>query len=198
MRRSVLCLVGGLLLAGVARAQEAEDPFAGMTPEQRAAMGLDKLSEAELAALRAYLAGQGEVPKAADEPGAEALAAAPEAEAERQAELEAEIEARVQKRIEEDRKLQERIRLEKAKEDFGDIEKPQQLDQIESRIVGDFRGWRGKTYFELENGQIWVQRQSGTYVKRMTNPEVILTKELLGYVLTIKQTGARVGVRRVR
>lgn len=40
--------------------------------------------------------------------------------------------------------------------------------RLESRLVGDFSGWSGRTNFKLENGQIWQQVNSGEY--RYTPP----------------------------
>lgn len=37
------------------------------------------------------------------------------------------------------------------------------LQALESRIAGEFRGWRGRTNFKLENGQIWTQVNNETY-----------------------------------
>src|SRR5690606_29953597 len=33
--------------------------------------------------------------------------------------------------------------------------------EVEDRIAGVFRGWRGNTIFTLENGQKWQQAESG-------------------------------------
>ena len=72
-------------------------------------------------------------------------------------------------------------------------------ERIESRIPGEFKGWTGKTVFKLENGQIWKQRRSGRYYHKMTNPEVVITKNLMGfYEMKVVETGKRVGVKRIR
>ena len=34
---------------------------------------------------------------------------------------------------------------------------------VESRIDGEFVGWRGHTVFKLENGQEWAQAESGSF-----------------------------------
>ncbi len=39
--------------------------------------------------------------------------------------------------------------------------KPQSL---ESRIIGDFGGWKGHTTFKLENGQVWTQANDDSFV----------------------------------
>ena len=70
---------------------------------------------------------------------------------------------------------------------------------IQSRIKGGFKGWAGKTIFELENGQIWKQRQSGKYRSKLDSPEVRISKNFMGfYVMEIVKTGRQIGVKRVR
>jgi len=67
---------------------------------------------------------------------------------------------------------------------------------IESRISGDFTGWTGKTFFKLENGQLWQQRLNGKYQYRgPANPAVRIDRNWLGfYRLTLVETGRSVGV----
>lgn len=69
---------------------------------------------------------------------------------------------------------------------------------IEARIAGNFTGWKGNTTFTLDNGQVWKQRHEGSYYKRMQNPEVVISRESMGYFLTLKETGARIGVSRIK
>lgn len=72
-------------------------------------------------------------------------------------------------------------------------------ERIDSRIDGKFKGWTGKTVFKLQNGQVWKQRQSGKYYKKIESPEVEITKNLLGfYVMKIVETDKRIGVKRIR
>lgn len=72
-------------------------------------------------------------------------------------------------------------------------------EQIISRIQGEFKGWTGKTVFKLENGQVWKQRRAARYYHKMTNPEVEITKNLMGfYEMKVVETGKRVGVKRIR
>lgn len=74
-------------------------------------------------------------------------------------------------------------------------------DELETRahIIGEFRGWTGKTLFKLDNGQIWQQRLNGKHFYRAVDPEVIISKNALGfYRLEIAATGKRVGVKRLK
>lgn len=72
--------------------------------------------------------------------------------------------------------------------------------EITSRIVGEFRGWTGKTRFVLENGQVWVQAEDDTFtIRKMENPAVQLERGLLGaYFLSVEGYGSRVRVKRLK
>jgi hypothetical protein len=72
--------------------------------------------------------------------------------------------------------------------------------EVVSRIEGDFRGWSGETYFRLENGQIWKQRQRKRYTYvGPPNPEVRIERNFMGfYKLTVIETNKGVGVSLVR
>jgi hypothetical protein len=112
--------------------------------------------------------------------------------------------------------LAERIDIEKKKivaeiipegEDrFGATEKIQrnverirpEQQQITSRILGEFRGWKGGTRFKLENGQVWRQVERGKFVVNVKDPTIIIRKGFLGtYFLNVKGYGTRVKVKRV-
>lgn len=71
---------------------------------------------------------------------------------------------------------------------------------IESRIVGNFTGWRGRTEFELENGQVWRQAAPGTFaIREIENPEVTISPGLIsGWFLRVEGYNSRVRVERVR
>jgi hypothetical protein len=70
-------------------------------------------------------------------------------------------------------------------------------DRIESRIVGDFRGWDGKTVFVLENGQVWRQRQPGSVYHVAKNPKVVIQRGPVCSRLSVGGMGTRVGVSRI-
>jgi hypothetical protein len=57
---------------------------------------------------------------------------------------------------------------------------------INSRIVGPFTGYNGRTIFTLENGQRWAQSQrDSAYYPRMESPGVIIVKKGFGYRMYI-------------
>ncbi len=57
---------------------------------------------------------------------------------------------------------------------------------IESRIVGPFTGYTGKTVFTLENGQKWMQSQPmSRYFGKIDSPMVVIVKGTVGYRMYI-------------
>ncbi len=71
-------------------------------------------------------------------------------------------------------------------------------DEIESRIVGTFRGWRGNTVFNLENGQTWRQSEAGEFFVRIEDPVVRIRRGAFGsYLLSVEGYGSTVRVRRM-
>ena len=79
-------------------------------------------------------------------------------------------------------------------ENFGDT------SDIESRIVGEFTGWRGNTVFELENGMIWEQVDSNSFASQtLMNPRVTIESGLLGsWRMRVEGLNRRVQVRRIQ
>ena len=61
---------------------------------------------------------------------------------------------------------------------------------IESRIVGPFTGYTGRTVFTLENGQRWAQSQRDTrYIPKIDSPPVVIVKAGMGYRMHIAGGG---------
>lgn len=70
---------------------------------------------------------------------------------------------------------------------------------VQRRIQGHFSGWKGKTIFRLDNGEVWKQRLDSRYYVSLENPEVEIAKNLFGfYELKVLKTGRKVGVTRVK
>jgi len=79
-------------------------------------------------------------------------------------------------------------------EDRG-VEMP---DEIQSRLVGEFSGWRGNTVFRLENGQVWRQSDNGRLVFQADAPLVTIRRGAFGtYRLSVEGVNSAVRVRRV-
>ena len=61
---------------------------------------------------------------------------------------------------------------------------------IESRIVGPFTGYTGRTIFTLENGQRWAQSQRDSrYIPKIDSPPVVIVKAGMGYRMHIAGGG---------
>lgn len=76
-----------------------------------------------------------------------------------------------------------------------DVDTPQ---QIQSRLVGEFTGWRGNTQFRLENGQVWRQVEAGTLVYSADAPLVTIRRgSFNSYRLSIEGVNSSVRVRRI-
>ena len=62
---------------------------------------------------------------------------------------------------------------------------------IQSRIVGPFTGYNGRSIFTLENGQRWVQTQrDSAYFPKIDSPPVVIVKAGFGYRMHIAGGGA--------
>lgn len=73
------------------------------------------------------------------------------------------------------------------------------IDKIQSRYVGEFTGWDGKTVFELENGQIWQQSGSGRMTYRTVNPMITIKRAFMGsYLLKVEGRNKSVRVKRIK
>jgi hypothetical protein len=61
---------------------------------------------------------------------------------------------------------------------------------IQSKIVGPFTGYNGRTIFTLENGQRWAQSQrDSAYYPKIDSPPVIIVKAGFGYKMYIAGGG---------
>jgi hypothetical protein len=71
--------------------------------------------------------------------------------------------------------------------------------RIESRIVGHFEGWEGRTRFTLENGQVWENAGKDSIYSVAESPRVTITPGSFGsWLLSVEGLSARTNVRRVR
>jgi len=62
--------------------------------------------------------------------------------------------------------------------------------RIESRIAGEFDGWRHGTVLVLENGQRWEVRDEEPVSARLQSPKVVVEPGLLnGWTLTVEGVG---------
>lgn len=72
---------------------------------------------------------------------------------------------------------------------------------LEARLVGEFKGWSGRTNFKLENGQVWTQvnNDSYPYTPALKSPKVKIFPATFGtFWLEIEGVGQRCRVKPLR
>lgn len=72
---------------------------------------------------------------------------------------------------------------------------------INSAIVGTFNGWKAKgTLFKLTNGMVWQQTESDIFaVKPVENPEITITRGFMGnWRLSVVGHNSAVRVKRIK
>ena len=154
-----------------------------LTPAERTAAGLDRLTPEQQAALdqlaQRYVkeGSRAEVAKVREETKVEVAKAREETKAEV---------AKAVKKHDDDKR--------------GFLKKDDpRTDGIESKIAGVFTGWEGRTLFKLENGQQWVQTDGQVYiVPAQKGPDVeIVPSSLGGWKLWIQPAGRWIRVKRI-
>jgi hypothetical protein len=81
-------------------------------------------------------------------------------------------------------------------EEVKEVEKAYEQRAV---IKQPFKGWSGRTYFYLENGEVWQQRTAGKYQYSGDETEVVIRRNLLGYFkMELISTGRQVGVKQVK
>ena len=72
-------------------------------------------------------------------------------------------------------------------------------ESIQSRILGEFKGWDGYTKFELENGQVWQQSSAGVLRVKINNPTITIKRSRVSdtYMLKIEGLNSSVRVKRI-
>jgi len=202
-RRVALAALTVLLVSVPAKAQDPDGMLGAMTPQEREASGLNKLSAEEQRYLEAWLRQRLSVEESTglSNSTSSAIATSPDVDQSvaavggdtGDAEMEAEIERRVAIEVE--------AAISKAKEDEAVEEAAREAarnEPFEAEIVGPFSGWSGKTVFTLSNGQVWRQRNGSNYRHTAQGQAVAVKKNFMGYwTLTVLSSGRTVGVRRI-
>ena len=152
--RTALAVLG--LFTTLARAADEPRPFSrSLSPAQQQALGLATLTPEQRvaldAAVAAYARGEKSVAVAAAVQQVERQAEAKVKQAEQQAAATA---------VADYKKKSEPGVIARTLEKFKRTTEEAKVERITARVVGEFRGWQGGTYFPLENGQVW--RQVGT------------------------------------
>lgn len=218
MRKMLLVVL--LALAGLVR---AEDFTAAMTPEERAATGIGRLTPAELDRLKAVVERykSGEVTAVRQEAQQQVAVAKQEAEqkvavVKQEAEQKvAVVQDKLQAAETKAQAAESKAQAAEAKQEparkgpgwLGALitlkkagEKPSASDAIESRLVGTLKNFRGARSFTLENGQVWAMTEGDSYAgPALTSPALNVTPGFLGtYWLQIPEAGLRVKVKPIK
>ncbi|GAB3002230.1 hypothetical protein GCM10010960_05740 [Arenimonas maotaiensis] len=90
--------------------------------------------------------------------------------------------------------------VEKVVERTVEVEKKEDTSDINSNVIGEFRGWRGYTEFNLANGQVWTQAEAGAlYTSKLTDPKVrIVHSNFSGWKLQVEGYNSWIKVKRVK
>ncbi|MEH6586938.1 MAG: hypothetical protein V7720_10265 [Halioglobus sp.] len=81
----------------------------------------------------------------------------------------------------------------------AEVQEVEKAFELTDTIKQPFNGWSGKTYFYLENGQVWQQRISGRYHYSGDDTAVTFRKNLLGFdVMELQATKKKIGVKRIK
>lgn len=184
-------------LAAVASAAEPARPFSQtLTPEQKQRLGLAGLTVAQLAELDAAVGAytRGETTTAVQQ--AVQRVERKSEEKIQQAEKKAAVAAEVA--VADYKKQKEPGVVARALDGLKGRQQEEKRERFTGRVVGEFRGWNGGTYFPLENGQVW--RQTGTDSNELPpvqNAEVEIYKSSNGY-WRLKYEGAWITVKRLQ
>lgn len=94
----------------------------------------------------------------------------------------------------------EKVIIVKKMTEAGAIAPKPSTEDINSRLVGEFNGWRGNARFTLENSQVWEQADSTElYAKKIQNPKVrIAYSGLSGWKMQVEGYNSWVKVKRVQ
>ena len=161
-----------------------------MTPQERALSGIDTLTPQQRAFLNQWLSNN-----LIDSPAASHYTASPKAKAPRAEETRDGDDAKtVAIEDEVNRRVAETLAREKVAADKVQSDAP-----FEANVVGDFKGWTGKTVFRLDNGQVWRQRSASTYRHKGSDMRVRFEQNWMGgWEMEVLSTGKSVLVKKVR
>lgn len=95
---------------------------------------------------------------------------------------------------------EEEIVRQEKKRNMGFRKEESERENIQSSIVGEFKGWQGKNIFKLENGQIWKQSERGNfYIPKRNDPKITIKPKSMGsWMLYVDGFGRGVKVKRIK
>lgn len=159
------------------RAGEEMRPFSQtLDANEKQRLGLAALMPAQIAALDAAVAAYAHGQKAAAVQQAVV-------ETERQAASKVQqAEQKAATAVEEYKKKQEPGVIARTLEVFKRKQEEEHRERFMARVLGDFRGWSGSTYFPLSDGQVWHQVSADHYeLPPVQNAEVEIFRSASGY-----------------
>ena len=85
-------------------------------------------------------------------------------------------------------------------EQVAPVQKVVTDQELHAHIEGTIESFSGRAVFVLDNGQIWQQRNPETvyFTPKLENPEVVITRGLIGYKLLIVEANRVVFVKRIQ
>lgn len=85
--------------------------------------------------------------------------------------------------------------LEEVREEAREADAAEREQSFEAEIVGNFSGWSGGTIFRLDNGELWRQRNDGTYRHRGEDRRVRIQQGFFGlWRMVVLSSGVSVPV----
>ena len=85
--------------------------------------------------------------------------------------------------------------LEEVREEALEADAAEREQSFEAEIVGNFSGWSGGTIFRLDNGELWRQRNDGTYRHRGEDRRVRIEQSFFGlWRMVVVSSGVSVPV----
>ena len=85
-------------------------------------------------------------------------------------------------------------------EQVAPVQKVVTDQELHAHIEGTIESFSGRAVFVLDNGQIWQQRNPETvyFTPKLENPEVVITRGLIGYKMLIVEANRVVFVKRIQ
>ena len=85
-------------------------------------------------------------------------------------------------------------------EQVAPVQKVVTDQELHAHIEGTIESFSGRAVFVLDNGQIWQQRIPETvyFTPKLENPEVVITRGLVGYKMLIVEANRIVFVKRIQ
>ena len=159
-----------------------------MTADERVKSGIDSLTAQQREFLNSWLkARYGEPAQAEASESDTAIVRTPATSATTEADAQA-IETEVERRV-----------AAKLAATQTGKDNPKDDMPLEARLVGDFKGWTGKTVFRLDNGQVWRQRSASTYRHKGSDMRVRFEQNWMGgWQMEVLSTGKSVLVKKMR